>query len=357
MFEAMGVVATFAPLIMILWLANLGEKLRERGVPHMAPVVVSYLFLIMIYLFFFLVGFVMLLLQLLLPTRPDLVEQLALVGFQVDQITSWGWMTWGVMGASIGGLVLLLKPVRRLCARFTSLDPDNPVHGAALSMTMLIVINMAFTLGVGIGTLAQKLADQAEEGAAPPVSLAMLWTQAALFVVLALIGVGWLSRRSFGAALARLGIVRPTLREVLIGVGVALALVPLVVLIEALGRAVGVGVGQDIESFSEQLLGPLFASPLGVLSVGVAAAVGEESIFRGALQPKAGLWLTALLFALTHSNYGISTATVVVFILGVVLGLLRQRHNTTTAMITHAVYNSTLAGMAFLAAQYLAQQK
>jgi membrane protease YdiL (CAAX protease family) len=43
----------------------------------------------------------------------------------------------------------------------------------------------------------------------------------------------------------------------------------------------------------------------------------------------------------------------IVFILGMVLGWLRIRYNTTTAMIAHAVYNSSLVVFTLLAAQLL----
>ena len=292
-----------------------------------------------------------------LNLSPDLLAQMATVDFNpTEQIESWNWLTWGIIIPSILGIAFLLKPVRQLFARFTALDPDNPVHTVALSMTMLVLINLAFTLGVGLGNLSAQLAQQADESGTAPISLAALWVQAGMFVLMALIGVGWLSRLSGAEALARLGIVRPTLRQIAIGVAIAFVLVPVVMVIEAISSWLGLGVSQDIESLTEQLLGPIFSSPIGVLSIGIAAAIGEEPIFRGAAQPRFGLVLTAVLFALLHSNYGISVATLVVFLLGLVLGFIRIRYNTTTAMVTHAVYNSTLAGLAFLAARMILEQ-
>jgi membrane protease YdiL (CAAX protease family) len=74
------------------------------------------------------------------------------------------------------------------------------------------------------------------------------------------------------------------------------------------------------------------------------------------MQPRFSLPLTALLFALVHNNYGLSFATVVVLVLGLVLGVERIRYNTTTAIITHATYNSLLGVLAYLAAQFMGQQ-
>ena len=108
-----------------------------------------------------------------------------------------------------------------------------------------------------------------------------------------------------------------------------------------------------MERLTEELLGSLFTSPLGIITLGIAAALGEEPLFRGAVQPRFGLLLTALLFAVLHSNYGITLSTLIVFILGLVLGWLRIRYNTSTAMITHAVYNMSLGLLAYLGTMML----
>ena len=55
---------------------------------------------------------------------------------------------------SIVGILLLTPPVRRLCARLLPIDPKSPAHAVALSLTMLIVINMLFTLAIGLAPMA-----------------------------------------------------------------------------------------------------------------------------------------------------------------------------------------------------------
>jgi len=357
MLDVLGVVAAFAPFLIILWLANLGQKLREQEIPHMSPVIVSYGLLVILYLLLILLGFGAMLVRVVLERQPELAAQFP--GMEVnlpEQTTSWAWLTWGMILPAVLGLVLLLKPVRRAAARVIAIDPEHPVHAVALSLSMMSIILLALALGVGLGAMSAQLAQQVEETGRPAVSLGALWAQAFIFLLMALIGVGWLSRRSFGQVLVRLGIVKPTLREVFIGIGAAVVLAPGVMLFEAAASAVGLGVAQDVESLTEELIGPLFASPLGILSIGLAAAIGEEPIFRGALQPRFGLFLSALLFALVHSQYGFSLATLIVFGLGLVLGLIRQRYNTMTAIITHALYNSLLGVFAYFAAQFLLQQ-
>ena len=151
----------------------------------------------------------------------------------------------------------------------------------------------------------------------------------------------------------RLGVVMPTGRQVLIGLGAGLALVPLVLVMEYAASLLGVQADRDVERLTEELLGALFESPWGIVTLGLAAALGEEPLFRGAAQPKFGLVLTSLLFALLHSNYGITLSTAIVVVLGLVLGMIRIRHNTSTAMITHATYNIILGLMAYFSISFL----
>lgn len=349
MTEILGVVLQFMPVIVILFVANLAQKLRAQEQPYMPLAVLAYLLLTLLFGFLALLGASFALMPIALQMQPELQSQIN----TIVPVQSWAWLGWGMLLPALAGLTLLLKPVRRWIAGFSTLDAANPLHAVSLAMTMFIPIYLALTLGIGLDTLSAQLAKQAEETGQPPVTLAFLWTQTALFVFIALIGVGWLTRRSFGAALARLDIVKPTMRQVLIGIGGALAMVPIVSLISAIAQATGIGVDADVDALTEQLIGPITQSPLGILSIGLAAAIGEEAVFRGAMQPRFGLIATALLFSLVHSNYGLSLATLVVFTLGLLLGWLRIRYNTTTAMVAHAVYNSTLVLFATLAAQLL----
>ena len=199
------VILSFAPFILVLWLANLGERLRERDQPFMTPVIVSYMLLIVLYMFFFLFGLVALLGSIAIQARPEVVQQFAVGGRNpLDAVDSWAWLSWGTLLPSVVGLILMTKPLRRFVARFTSLDPIHPVHAVALSMTMLPIISLALALGVGLGNLSVQIAEESAQTGTPPVPLGALWVQALMFLLMALIGVGWLSRRTLGETLARL---------------------------------------------------------------------------------------------------------------------------------------------------------
>lgn len=341
--DFLNVALQFTPLLAILLFANWGERLRQQTLPYMAPVVVSYVATALLYVTAFVLGLVFLL-SANLPAAPIPIESPA-------------WLAFGVLVPSVVGLLLLLKPARRLVARFTNLEPDHPVHTVALALTMTPLLNQGLTLGIGLETLTNLIAQQAEQSGTAPISLASLWAQNIMFVLMALIGVGWLTRRTFGQSLVRLGIVSPSGRDILVGVAAALVLIPVIPILLALLGDAGMGVDQDVESLTELLTGALFATPFGILSVGLAPGIGEESIFRGAMQPRFGLLLTSILFALVHGQYGLSLATLVVFGLGLALGIVRNRTNTTTAMLTHALYNSGTAMLAYLGIQFLSQQQ
>ena len=79
-------------------------------------------------------------------------------------------------------------------------------------------------------------------------------------------------------------------------------------------------------------------------------AVVEETLFRGALVPRLGVVVTAVLFAALHTQYAITFATLEVFVLGIGLGLLRVRSGSTLpCMVTHAGYNIAVGLLGFLA--------
>jgi membrane protease YdiL (CAAX protease family) len=68
--------------------------------------------------------------------------------------------------------------------------------------------------------------------------------------------------------------------------------------------------------------------------------VAEEIVFRGALQPRFGLIATAFLFAAVHTQYGITFASLEVFVLGLGLGWLRAASKSTLpGIVTHAGYD------------------
>jgi membrane protease YdiL (CAAX protease family) len=334
--ETFLILLTFAPLIFILWLANLGEMRRMRAL-------LAYLLAALFY--GSLIGFGVILQAIGAAATGPLAGSLGetYTGMGIDP-QAFARMGLGLWLPSVFGILFLFPPVRRSAGRILpAFRPTSPVHAVALSYTALVVANLLFTVGMGLGNIANILQQAGPTDLAPS-----LWVQEIMMAVMALVGVGWLARRSLADGLRRLAIVKPSLRQALAGIGVGVGLAALIVVLEALLGKVGIVTDADVEKLSEQLLGPLVKEPFGIITLGLAAALGEETLFRGALQPRFGLVFTTLLFALLHSTYGLSLATVLVFGVGLALGVVRLRANTTTSMIVHATYNMTLGVLAAL---------
>ncbi len=351
--DVIGVLAMFVPLMIVLWLASLADGARQREQKDTAQVlsVLSILLLTLLYLALIAIGaFVQ---ALGAAARAGTLPLGALQGYQAMGVdpaklaANLPMMGLSLWLPSLFGLILLLPPVRSLAARAIPIDPSRTVHALALSFPALIVVNLWFTVSFGLGNLASIAQVGASQGQ-PAVTLPGVWLQELMLAGLGLIGVGWLSRRGLAAALQRLGIVAPSAPQVGAAFGLALLLVPIVLAVEYAGSRLGVGVSNDVQRLSEQLIGPLGQSIAGILTLGLAAGLGEETLFRGALQPRFGLPLTALLFALLHSTYGLSLSTLVVFLVGLVLGLVRIRANTSASMVLHATYNMVLGVFTYL---------
>lgn len=343
--DILSIVLIFLPLGIVLWLANLSWRKRIEGDLKSERLLkfLAYGLLALLFGGLILLGGLFQIGGLLLPMAPNADEILGDTGFDVGMLSRMGLALWL---PSVLGLLMLLRAPRRLAARFTGIDPANPVHAVALAMSSLVLVSLLSTLAMGLGNLASMLEASREAGIEANIT-PVLWAQAISFVLIAFVGVGWLATRTLRGAVNRLGLTLPTVGQAVLGVGTGLLMVPVVIALEYAAARIGLGSAPDVERLSEQLIGPLTMTIPGILTLGLAAALGEESVFRGALQPRFGLVFTSLLFALLHSQYGVSFATVAVFGVGLILGLLRQRANTTTAMIAHAVYNMSLGLIAY----------
>ena len=352
MSEVVGIIVQLVPWIFILYLANLADRQREHGQADSGQVLaaITYGLLGLLFAGFVIAGVIAQVAGTILSGNPSaLASGAQQAGIDpAALVAALPRVGLGLWVPSLVGIALLLPPVRRLIARaIPTIDPQRTVHAVALSYTMLLLVNLLVTVGIGLGNLASLMEASAQQGAAfDPIP--SFWTQDILFALMGLIGVGWLSRRNLGNTLKRLAIVVPRPVQVAMAVGAAIVMVPSIMVLEYAASQLGFGPGSDVERLSEQLLGPLGQSIPGILTLGLAAALGEETIFRGALQPRFGLLLTSLLFALAHSTDGLTAATLLLFIAGLVLGLVRNQANTTASMVVHALYNMSLGLITYL---------
>lgn len=260
---------------------------------------------------------------------------------------------WALLGLIVAGLALV-PAVRRAAARVLPIDPESVVHAIALALVTGATV-MAFGQLIAAGgappmlEMVQNNPDLAGAGSDLDqllfIAYGFVWTFPG-----ALVAVGFPVVRTFSGALQRLGLVRPTGRQVLAAIVIAVLLVAGAWLLDA-----GIGWLWDTmgwqrtnsEAF-DQLLGAAI-SPIGAVLIGVTAGLGEEMVVRGALQPRLGLLLSNLFFVSLHAfQYGFD-ALLSVFIVGLVLGIVRARSNTTTSSIVHGLYDFILVMISALA--------
>jgi len=245
--------------------------------------------------------------------------------------------------AGLIGLALCVPTLRKIVGGRPHGEfwTDPPIFLALwLFVTVLLANNLVGILGfeqlqqVGAFSLGTG-------GRIPPI--AVLASQLP-FVVLAVLGVGAGIRRGPRETLARLGYGPISLRHIgivvlFVGGAFALSLAADYLFSQLqpeLYRKVGEVAGT---LFNPKGLSPVSAV-LFALLIGVGAGLGEETLFRGAVQPVFGIAATSVLFASMHVQYGPSLLLGYIFLLSVGLGLLRRHINTTASFLAHACYNT-----------------
>lgn len=212
-------------------------------------------------------------------------------------------------------------------------NPDSMVHLVALALCVYFVGSqfVGFILGGGLEGVAENL-----KGG---VSISDLLANTFPEVLIPLVGVGIGIRRNLRQTLRRLGLERPSLEGIGAAVGVTIALFLFLIVVGSIWMSL-----VSEETYKEQTQASEALSQ-SVTSIGLAfllavsAAVGEEIAFRGALQPVFGLWPTAILFALIHLQYTLTPAALIILVVAVAFGWIRQRYNTTVAMLTHFLFD------------------
>jgi membrane protease YdiL (CAAX protease family) len=232
----------------------------------------------------------------------------------------------------IAGLTLIPQ-LRRLLAKVIPFDPNSWPDTIGLFLIASIVALSSVALFV-------------ESDEQEPATYLLLIVTAATEVALAFVIVGAPFYRTIKQAVKRLGLTVPAIREV----GIALGLVFVAFIISAMSSILVRVLQPDLYDRINENLGTMTSGIdtwWGALVLGICAGAGEEILFRGAIQPKYGIIVTAIIFAVLHQQYGASFVTAGVFAVGILFGLERKYVSTTACIITHATYNT----IAVLAAQ------
>ena len=268
--------------------------------------------------------------------------------------------------AGLAGIALCIPPLRKVTSRRRVGDrepvdreataeagdravggrwADPPIFFGLWMFVMILAYNLVNLLSFS------ELVDDGVFQSADPISPSVVVVSELPFVIVALCGVGLFIRRNFRETLLRLGygpLTLPQIGIVPLFVAAALALeAGFNVLFSWLQPELYESVGEISEGLFNVDSVSLPAAILFGLLIGVGAAAGEETLFRGAVQPALGIVLASILFASIHVQYGPSIVLVHIFVLSVGFGLLRKYINTTAAFLSHAGYNFTLVILSY----------
>jgi membrane protease YdiL (CAAX protease family) len=241
----------------------------------------------------------------------------------------------GIMVTAAVAAVLAARPVRERIARVMPIDPDNPVHAYSLVLAVIMFgTQLATVLFVDVLAIDQSL---------PSLSIWDVLASETPFLIMAVAGVGLYTRRNAGDAAKRLGLARPKWWHVATALAAAGAFFALVQGADWLSHQWTPGIASQVDKTTQHAFGGL-NDPIGIAAIALLPGICEEILFRGALQPRLGLVVTAVLFTSIHTQYGLSFDALAVLIVAIGLGLIRKYTNTTSSSICHVVYN-LLAGI------------
>lgn len=248
--------------------------------------------------------------------------------------------------AGLVSLVGFSRRFRGLLARILPIDPDSFIHTIAL-VTVLALILLPLVPLAATGNapfLDANFQDVLGIGTEAPGSsvnldtFTLIWTVIGSFFL-----VGLWVRRDMRGTLDRLGLVRPTLRQVLLALILGVVLVGIFQGVDYLLTEFFAASGITVTD--ETLVGNLFAAsftPLAAVVASISAGLGEELAIRGVIQPRFGLLLSALVFASLHAYQYAWDGVIGVLLAGLCFGLIRKYSNTSTSAICHGTYDLVL---------------
>jgi len=232
-----------------------------------------------------------------------------------------------------GGLIAMavtLPDVRKMLARFIPIDPNSTLHACAISLAVLVI-----SYEIGTQLIINVLAIEASS---PGITKTDLILSEIPFLIIAFVGVGIFIRRSPKEALSRLGLTMPSWKGILAAVILTVLLLIISFGFDVALHHISPSTSQTLQKAEEKFFGHL-QNLSGAVTAGLVAGICEETLFRGALQPRLGIVFTSVLFAALHTEYGLSVDTLNIFILSVSLGLLRKYFNTSSSILTHVLYD------------------
>jgi membrane protease YdiL (CAAX protease family) len=237
------------------------------------------------------------------------------------------------------GTLCFLPAVRRALAKILPIDAQSFVHATALAAVVMLTLSCLIPLVVAgkppLLELARAGGAFQQTQSLRDAVYSLIWA-----VPAALLAVGYPGKRNVRDVIQRLGVVWPSRRQTMFAF---LAIIGLFVGLTILGNGtkwlwLRMGWNITITDATGTLFG--FAmGPVATLILGLSAGIGEEITFRGVIQPRLGIVLSASMFSAVHAfQYGFD-GLIQVLALGLVLGVIRKVANTTTAALIHWGYD------------------
>jgi hypothetical protein len=177
-----------------------------------------------------------------------------------------------------------------------------------------------------------------------PVQLDQLFSYNGFgLILLSFCGVGIFITRKPKECLSRLGLVKPTGKQVCIGI----ALIFISFLYDAFWalytHQLQGDLGSKLSMYNAgtfSVAGGFTASLVLALATALCAGIGEETLIRGALQPVFGIVPAAILHGVLHGQFSHAPVFIVqVALWSIIIGIFKRYTNTTTTIIGHAGFN------------------
>lgn len=258
----------------------------------------------------------------------------------IPMVTAFASAAFGLILTTVCGALLSSSPLRNRLAGLLNrdarsyFDPDSPVHITAWLLCSLIALGTVFLFVVsgGIAAVAETVA---VDGVDPIDTI----ITGALELIAAALGVGYALRRDWAQTLQRLGLRFPTREDlsggILSGIGLIIAQIVFIQLIQIVLDPQSL---QDQSQAVQQITLAVSTLPM-ILLISVVAAIGEETLIRGALQPVLGVFVSSAFFTMLHSQYLGTPFMLLIFAISLAFAWLRRRYSTTAAIIAHFTYN------------------